>query len=280
MKDQLFEDKASGARTFQFDEKVASAFDDMLQRSVPFYTQQQEMIMALGKQFYQPGTAIYDLGCSLGTTLINFGQDLNRQDAQLIGYDSSVPMIEKARKAIKARQLDRLIELRYGDLNKGVVIENASVVTMLWTLQFVRPLSRDRLIQTIYRGLVEGGALMLAEKVLTNNSHVNRLFIELYYDYKRRQGYSDEEIIRKREALENVLVPYRIEENMELFRRNGFELCETFFQYYNFVGFLCVKSPLAMGLGSEVAGDDRRPRQPKRAPRRRSLQDDGVRRHG
>ncbi len=245
MKDQVFEDKASGARTFQFDERVAGVFDDMLRRSVPFYTEQQAMIQALGRQFYQPGTAVYDLGSSLGTTLINFAQELGRQDARLVGYDSSMPMIERARETIKARRLDRLIELRHGDLNKGVVIENASVVTMLWTLQFVRPLSRDTLIRTIYDGLADGGALILAEKILTNNSHVNRLFIELYYDYKRAQGYSDEEIIRKREALENVLVPYRIEENVELFRRNGFELCETFFQYYNFVGFLCVKHPAA-----------------------------------
>ena len=82
---------------------------------------------------------------------------------------------------------------------------------------------------------------MVTEKVLTNNTHTNRFFIEFYYDFKRKNGYSGEEIIRKREALENVLIPYRIEENLEMFRRNGFEIVETFFQWYNFAGYLCVK---------------------------------------
>lgn len=272
MKDQMFAEKNSGDRTFQFDEKVANVFGDMLQRSVPFYAQQQAMIRELGRKFYQPGTSAYDLGCSLGTTLINFCEDFGRENARFIGYDSSEPMIKKANKSIKARRMDDRIELRRADLNTSVSIENASIVTMLWTLQFVRPLSRDTLIRSIYNGLVQGGVLILTEKVLTNNSHVNRLFIELYYDYKRGQGYTDEEIVRKREALENVLVPYRIEENMELFRRNGFELCETFFQYYNFVGFICVKNSAGDNQQGEREKDGNHTRRNRtgRTGRRRS----------
>jgi tRNA (cmo5U34)-methyltransferase len=133
-----------------------------------------------------------------------------------------------------------------GDLS-SLVLENASIVTMCWTLQFIRPLRRDDLIRWIYRGLVNGGALILTEKVLTNSSHVNRFFIDYYYDLKRRNGYSETEIARKREALENVLVPYRLEENLELFRRNGFEVVETFFQWFNFAGMICVKRPAAGG---------------------------------
>jgi tRNA (cmo5U34)-methyltransferase len=90
--------------------------------------------------------------------------------------------------------------------------------------------------------MVDGGALIVTDKILTNDSNMNRFFIDFYYDFKRRTGYSDEEILRKREALENVLVPYRVDENFELFRRNGFTIAETFFQWYNFAGFLCVKS--------------------------------------
>jgi tRNA (cmo5U34)-methyltransferase len=116
------------------------------------------------------------------------------------------------------------------------------VVLLTWTLQFVRPLQRDQLIRSIYENLVPGGVLICVEKILTNSSDMNRFFIDFYYDFKRRNGYSEEEIVKKREALENVLIPYRIEENMELFRRNGFETVETFFQWYNFTGFLCVKT--------------------------------------
>jgi tRNA (cmo5U34)-methyltransferase len=89
--------------------------------------------------------------------------------------------------------------------------------------------------------MANGGVLVVTEKILTNDSHMNRFFIDFYYDFKGRKGYSGEEIIRKREALENVLIPYRSDENLEIFRRNGFEIAETFFQWYNFAGFLCVK---------------------------------------
>jgi tRNA (cmo5U34)-methyltransferase len=91
--------------------------------------------------------------------------------------------------------------------------------------------------------LVDGGVLVVAEKVLTNDSEMNRFFVDLYYDFKRRNGYSENEILRKREALENVLIPYRADENQELVRRNGFEIVETFFRWYKFSGFLCVKKP-------------------------------------
>jgi tRNA (cmo5U34)-methyltransferase len=112
---------------------------------------------------------------------------------------------------------------------------------MCWTLQFIRPLGRDRLIRRIFDSLGDGGALICCEKILTNDSDMNRFFVDFYYDFKRRNGYSEDEILRKREALENVLVPYRADENIELFRHNGFQIVETFFQWYNFCGFLCVK---------------------------------------
>jgi tRNA (cmo5U34)-methyltransferase len=105
----------------------------------------------------------------------------------------------------------------------------------------VGALKRDALIRWIYDGMVPGGMLIVMEKVLTNSSDMNRYFIEFYYDFKRRNGYSEEEILKKREALENVLIPYRVDENFELFRRNGFPVVETFFQWYNFAGFMAVK---------------------------------------
>jgi tRNA (cmo5U34)-methyltransferase len=154
-------------------------------------------------------------------------------------------MLEQARAKIRKERLEDRISVQYADLNgdlEDVKLDNASVVTMCWTLQFVRPLNRDRVIQRIYNSLVEGGALIVTEKILTNSSHMNRFFIELYYNFKKRNKYSSDEIRRKREALENVLLPYRTDENLELFRRNGFEAVETFFQWHNFVGYLCVKT--------------------------------------
>ena len=100
---------------------------------------------------------------------------------------------------------------------------------------------RDRLLADIYAGMRPGGCLILVEKVLGETSLVNRLFIRHYYELKRRNGYSELEIAQKREALENVLVPYRVEENRDLLARHGFESVDVFFKWYNFCGLLAVK---------------------------------------
>ncbi len=243
-RDQIFNSEDERASDFVFDDKVAAVFDDMLNRSVPFYAEQQKLITDIAKRFWIPGTPVVDLGCSLGTTLLHIANELKDVE-QFIGYDNSQPMIDKALANINHAGESGRIELCMADLNASlddVDIKNASVVTICWTLQFIRPLQRDRLIKKIYETMADGGVLIITEKVLTNDTSMNRFFIDFYYDYKRRNGYSEEEINKKRESLENVLIPYRFDENFELFRRNGFQIVETFFQWYNFAGFLCVKN--------------------------------------
>jgi len=244
-RDRVFASTAVRVSDFVFSEEVASVFDDMLVRSVPLYQEQQCMVRELAEKFWIPGTDVYDLGCSTATTLLSLCRAIPGP-ALFVGYDSSPPMLDRARQCVRDAGFAERIELREGDLNGDLALlelRNASVVTLCWTLQFIRPLRRDALIKWIYDGLAEDGALVVTEKVLTNDSHMNRFFVDLYYDFKRRNGYSENEILRKREALENVLIPYRAEENQELFRRNGFEIVEPFFRWYNFSGFLCVKKP-------------------------------------
>ena len=127
------------------------------------------------------------------------------------------------------------------DLNKEVRVENASVVIMNLPLQFVRPLNRERLIQSIAKGVNENGCMILIEKVLSRDSLLNRFFLKYYYDFKEANGYSKLEISQKREALENVLIPYRVQENEELVLQNGFSECEIFFKWYNFCGYIIRK---------------------------------------
>ena len=135
----------------------------------------------------------------------------------------------------------RPFDLQCADLNAGVQIDDASVVLMVLTLQFIRPLYRQRLIRSIYDGMTENGALILVEKVLGENSTFNRLFIEHYYEMKRENGYSELEIAQKREALENVLIPYRLEENKELLYEQGFKHVDVFFKWYNFCAIIATK---------------------------------------
>lgn len=241
--DQIFQSTASRGSDFEFNSEVAAVFDDMLTRSVPFYREQQHLIQELARRFFVPNTCVYDLGCSTGTTLVNIGRALQGQNARLVGYDSSEPMVQRAKSRVKENRMEGMIGIHCRDISDPQLnLDNASVVTLCWTLQFVRPLHRDRLIRHVYQSLVSGGVFIVTEKVLTRSGEMNRIFIEHYYEFKKRNGYTNEEIARKREALENVLIPFQVDENLELFRRSGFPIVESFFQWYNFVAFLCVKN--------------------------------------
>jgi tRNA (cmo5U34)-methyltransferase len=240
--DRLFAQRRQRVDDFNFGEDTAAVFDDMLDRSVPFYEEIQRMVSELTADFAADGTSVYDLGCSTCNTFLKIHAALPPESkVRLVGIDSSPEMLEIARHKLDAASVDRETELRCANLDSGVDIHDASVVLLVLTLQFVRPLYRERLIRSIQRGLTDEGCLIVVEKVLGENSTFNRLFINHYYEMKRRNGYSDLEIAQKREALENVLVPYRLEENKELLRGQGFRHVDVFFKWYNFCGIVAMK---------------------------------------
>ena len=227
---------------FNFGEATAAVFDDMLDRSIPAYRELQRMIGELAATFAEPGTRVYDLGCSTGITLETLAGAI-QVPVEFVGLDYSSAMLERAHERLSELIESGRLTLQEADLNAGVEMENASVVVLNLTLQFVRPLRRDLLIRDINRGMNPNGCLILVEKVLGNDSLFNRTFIRLYYEMKRRNGYSETDIAHKREALENVLIPYRLDENLELLNRNGFNQTDIFFKWYNFCGTIGVKGP-------------------------------------
>jgi tRNA (cmo5U34)-methyltransferase len=238
--DQVFRNQLEKVSDFTFNEAVAGVFDDMVSRSVPFYIEMQRMLAELSASFATEGSNIYDLGCSTGTTLSLLHQTLP-VNAHLVGIDYSAEMLDRCRQKLAEIDLDKVVELRQGDLDDGIEIENASVVLMVLTLMFVRPLNREKLMRRLHAGMNENSCLLVVEKVLGDGSLFNRLFIERYYAFKRRMGYSELEISQKREALENVLIPYRLQENRNLLLGAGFREVEVFFKWYNFAGFVAVK---------------------------------------
>jgi tRNA (cmo5U34)-methyltransferase len=240
--DRLFARPRPRIDDFNFGRDTAVVFDDMLDRSVPYYAEIQRMVAELAADFAAPGTAVYDLGCSTCTSFLQIARTLPAgSDVRFVGIDSSPEMLEIARNKLAAEDFAYEYELRCADLDRDVEIRNASVVLLVLTLQFVRPLQRERLIRRIAQGMAENGCLILVEKVLGESSTFNRLFIKHYYEMKKRNGYSDLEIAQKREALENVLIPYRLEENRELLRGQGFQHVDVFFKWYNFCGLLAMK---------------------------------------
>lgn len=240
-KDEVFREQYAKPSDFKFSSKVAGVFDDMVNRSVPYYEEMQRMVAELAADHAKENSRIYDLGCSTGTTMIHMDQTV-AENIPFVGVDDSQDMLDKCRNKLNQAQMKRPFELVVADLNKDVTVENASVVVLCLTLQFVRPINRERLVKKIFDGMQKDGALLIVEKILAEDSRFNRDFIKYYYDMKRRHHYSEMEIAQKREALENVLIPYKLSENITLLRDAGFEHCEIFFKWYNFTGIIAKKS--------------------------------------
>jgi tRNA (cmo5U34)-methyltransferase len=238
-RDRVFADK-NPLGDFSFNPQVAQVFDDMVSRSVPFYGEMQRMATEIAAQFAQDGTNIYDLGCATATTLALLDPVISGK-VRFVGIDNAQSMLDQARAKLDALDSKRTFDLVCADLHDHPRIENASVVIMTLTLQFVRPLHRERIIREVFNGTNEKGCLIVFEKLVLPNSMLNRVFIEFYYEMKRRNGYSEVEISKKREALENVLVPYRADENITLLRDAGFRHVDEFFRWYNFCGLIAVK---------------------------------------
>ncbi|MDX4047348.1 carboxy-S-adenosyl-L-methionine synthase CmoA [Aliarcobacter skirrowii] len=235
MIDKVFNKTIS--KQFEFDEEVASVFDDMLDRSVPFYKQMQKLSITFANNFLKDNSNVYDLGCSTASTLIEL-KKISKYKINLIGIDNSPAMLEHASKKAKAFGVD--IKLINDDIF-NVELKDARVVFSNYTLQFIRPINREKLVKKIYDSLEDGGVFIFSEKLVSSNSFLNKQLIDEYYSFKKNQGYSEFEIAQKREALENVLIPYTEDENKKMIKDAGFKDCETLFRWVNFATFIAIK---------------------------------------
>jgi len=236
MKDRLFSKPIK--KQFEFDEEVASVFDDMINRSVPFYKEVLDLVSALVVKNLPKGGVVYDLGCSTGTTLIEIFAKKDFE-AKLIGIDNSEAMIKRAKD--KAKAYGANIDFILGDIIE-YKYKKADIFISNYTFQFIRPIKRDRLVKKIYDSLNEKGVLIFSEKVISEDKILNKQLIDIYFEFKKSQGYSEFEIMQKREALENVLVPYTPKENEEMIKNAGFRYFETVFRWANFATFFARKS--------------------------------------
>ena len=235
MKDEVFNKPIK--KQFEFDADVAAVFDDMLQRSVPFYKEVLKLTSHFAALYVGENGRVYDLGCSTASQLLDIERTLENP-AELIGIDNADAMLEQAHRKIDA--FGSKVEAVKGDILTHPYKE-ADVMLSNYTLQFIRPLEREKLVETVYGNLKEGGAFIFSEKVISEDKKLNKELIECYYDYKKAQGYSEYEIAQKREALENVLVPYTADENMTMCKRSGFKHCEMIFRWANFATFIAIK---------------------------------------
>lgn len=243
MKDKLFNTENSfGPGGFVFDARVSEVFDDMVNRSVPGYQTIQLLTADLANRLHG-GHPIYDLGCSTGNTLIAIIKRSTNQKLKLVGIDNSPDMLEICEKKIQPFLKNHEVVLENTEISSLQKLSHgpAGVIILNLVLQFIRPIERKKILQNLCENLVPGGALILVEKTIQEHANFNDLFINYYHDYKKELGYSEMEIAKKREALENKLIPFQPSENIQMLKENGFSKVTTFFQWLNFQGYLAMK---------------------------------------
>lgn len=224
---------------FVFDEKVAAVFEDMIHRSVPGYTTIIAMTARLAEKNFQPGSRIYDLGCSLGAASLAIARRMQGRPCEIVAVDNSRPMLDGLEEKL-ATLGGGPVQCRQEDI-RDCAVENASVVILNFTLQFIPPADRALLLRRIHDGMRPGGILILSEKIVLGDARLNELYIEMYHQFKQDMGYSEMEISRKRAALEKVLLPETLAAHKARLAEAGFGSAEQWFQCFNFASMVARK---------------------------------------
>ncbi|MEX2476496.1 carboxy-S-adenosyl-L-methionine synthase CmoA [Marinobacter sp.] len=226
---------------FRFDASVARVFPDMIRRSVPGYTTIIPMIEVITEQYAQSGSHCYDLGCSLGASTLAMRHGIGETDCSLTGVDNSAAMIERCQHYIALDDSPLPVQLRCEDI-LATPLENASVTTLNFTLQFVPLAERAGLLSRIATATRPGGVLILSEKIRFDSPRDQDVQTHLHHEFKRANGYSDLEISQKRSAIEQVLIPESLDEHRQRLLAAGFGQVVVWYQCFNFVSMLAIKT--------------------------------------
>lgn len=231
-------------KPFRFNEDVANVFPDMLRRSIPGYAATIEAIGSLAARYVKPATSCYDLGCSLGAATLAMRQGIEASGCHIVAVDTAPAMTERCREIVAEDDRrfapETTVEVIEADI-RDIRVENASMVVLNYTLQFLAMDDRDTLMRSISEGMNPGGLLVLSEKVVDENAEMEELLIDLHHEHKRRNDYSALEISRKRAALENVLIPETVASHRKRLKDAGFSQSAVWLRYFNFVSIIAIR---------------------------------------
>lgn len=240
-KDTLFNEPTdTQPGSFEFNEPVVRVFSDMIERSVPGYRQLLELTPLLVRSAVAPNSKVYDLGCSLGAATLAARRAIQVPGVEMIGLDNSPEMVARCQRIMAQDNSTVPVDIRVADITDHPY-QNASLCLMYFTLQFVALSQRLGLLKRIYEGLNPGGVLLLAEKLRFETPEEQAWMDEHHLDFKRSQGYSDLEIAKKRQAIENVLIPQTAAEHETALKQAGFGHIHRWFQCLNFSCFVAIK---------------------------------------
>jgi tRNA (cmo5U34)-methyltransferase len=231
-------DKIMPHDKWTFNGDVTNVFDDMLERSIPQYDVMRSACFELGKRFVFPNSTIIDLGCSRGEALSYFVKEFDR-DNKYIGIEVSKPMIEAARQRFKGI---KEVEIKEMDLRNDYPATSGACVTLsILTIMFTPIEYRLQILNDIYCQTDRNGCFIFVEKVLGNSPVINKKMVEIYHNMKKKNGYTSEQVERKRLSLEGVLVPITAHWNEDMLKTIGWKSVDCFWRWMNFAGWIAIK---------------------------------------
>jgi tRNA (cmo5U34)-methyltransferase len=239
-KDEVFKSTDAKPGSFRFDASVASVFPDMLRRSIPGYEATIGALESLARRYVQAGTRVYDLGCSLGAATLAMRAGIRVTGCEIVAVDLAPAMVDRCRELVHEDEGGTPVSICVADV-RDVAIDNASMIVMNYTLQFLPVADRLALIARIFDGMVEGGVFVLSEKVADEDPRFEVLMVDLHHEFKRANAYSDLEISRKRTALENVLIPETAAVHLDRLASAGFRHAGVWLKHFNFASFVAIR---------------------------------------
>jgi len=198
------------------------------------------MIGILSQRYAQTNSICYDLGCSLGAAILAMRANITHKNCKIIGVDSSLPMLTRCKNLLAKQNSVIDYMLTCADI-QNIRFDQASMVVLNFTLQFIAPTGRINLLQSIYNDLKPGGALILSEKITFEQAQQNDLINFVHYEFKKANGYSELEISQKRSALDNVLVPDTLAKHQARLGKAGFKQIYIYYQNLNFMSLIAIK---------------------------------------
>lgn len=236
---------------WRFSEDVSKAFDSHVRKSVPFYDELQRMVVELSEYFVRDQSVVYDLGSSTGATLkLLSDSHSGKEDVRYLGFDLSESMVKES----KAKVSRPNVRFHHRNIMEVDFSPPPNFITALFTLQFLTLAERRTLLARVNEALIEGGGLLIVEKVDAEYSYFEGIWNELHWDFKRRQGLTPEQILEKANSIRGVLNSLTINENLDLLGQTGFDRVEVFFKWYNWAGFIAVKNNSLRGRQSPNPG--------------------------
>jgi tRNA (cmo5U34)-methyltransferase len=226
---------------WNFKGEVAQGFDQHVSKSVPFYKECHQLVCQVSDFFVKNDSVCYELGSSTGELTIALAKHnaAAKPGARFVGIDVEADMVKLAEEK-KAREKLSTVEFVTDDILQHEM-GGSDLIVAYYTVQFVRPSQRQKLIDKVYSSLNWGGAFLLFEKVRACDARFQDMMTSLYNDYKLAQGYKPEEIFQKSQSLKGVLEPFSTQGNIDLLKRANFTDVVSIFKYVSFEGFLAIK---------------------------------------